>query len=150
MSCFYEGREDMSWCSKQDAQSHTHRAHPHTHSVEDKTLTSLVQWCWTGRVQPLDHEANALTEHAGCCERSEGEHHSHNTEPVQEQSGRRRRRCPRRSFEGNGFDVFTMSVQGMCLLLPKMSLHMVRTVGVVRLLWSLCLRLQCCYNDVVS
>ena len=26
-----------------DMQSHTHRAHPHTHSVEDKTLTTLVQ-----------------------------------------------------------------------------------------------------------
>ena len=58
----------MSWCSKQDAQSHTHRAHPHTHSVADKTLMTLVQWCVTARVQPpffvgmgavKDHEANA-------------------------------------------------------------------------------------------
>ena len=39
------------------------------------------------------------------------------------QSGRRRRHCTRRNFEGNGFDVFTMSVQGMRLLLPNMSLH---------------------------
>ena len=28
----------MSWCSKQDARPHTHRAHPHTRSVEDKNL----------------------------------------------------------------------------------------------------------------
>ena len=32
------------------------------------------------------------------------------------------------------FDVFIVSVQGVCPFLPKMSLHMVRTVGVVRLL----------------
>ena len=39
VSCVCEGREDMSWCSKQDVQSHTHRAYPHAHSVEEKTLT---------------------------------------------------------------------------------------------------------------
>ena len=32
------------------------------------------------------------------------------------------------------FDIFIVNVLGMCPLLPKMSLHMVRTVGVVRLL----------------
>ena len=106
----------MSWCSKQDAQSHTHRAHPHTHSVEDKTLTSLVQWCWTARVQPLARKH-------GFCERSQGKHLPHSTALERQQSGRCRRRCPRRSFEGNGFDVFTMSVQGMCLLLPNMSVN---------------------------
>ena len=117
VSCFCEGREDMSWCSKQDGQLHTHRAHPHTHPVKDKTLTALVQWCATARVQP------PFRWH-GCCERSEGEHHSHRTEPVREQSsGKRWRHCTRRSFEGNGFDVFTMSVQGMCLSSPNMSLH---------------------------
>ena len=106
----------MSWCSKQDAQSHTHRAHPHTHSVEDETLTSLVQWCATARVQP------PFRCH-GCCERSEGKRHSHRAQSLRQQSGRCRRFCSCRSFEGNGFDVFTMSVQGMCLSLPNMSLH---------------------------
>ena len=38
-------------------------------------------------------------------------------------SGSRRRHSTRRRLEGNGFDVFTMSVQGMCLLLPNISLH---------------------------
>ena len=55
------------------------------------------------------------------CERSEGERHSHRTEAGQEQSGRGRRRCPRRSIEGNGFDVFIVSVQGVCSLSPQMS-----------------------------
>ena len=31
VSYFFEGREDMSWCTMQDAQSHTNCAHPHTH-----------------------------------------------------------------------------------------------------------------------
>ena len=39
VSCVCEGSEDVSGCRKQDAQSHTHRAHPHAHSVEAKTLT---------------------------------------------------------------------------------------------------------------
>ena len=43
VSWFNEGREDVSWCSTQDSQSHTHRLHP----IEDKTLTSLFQWCAT-------------------------------------------------------------------------------------------------------
>ena len=84
--------------------------------LNTKLLTRLVQWCATARVQPV------VRLH-GCCERSEGEHHSHQTDPDLEQSGRRRRHCTRRRLEGNGFDVFTMSVQGMCLLLPNMSLH---------------------------
>ena len=116
VSCFDEGRQDMSWCSKQDARSHTHRLLPHTHSLEDKTLTALVQWCATARVQPL------FRWH-GCCERSQGEHHSDPTVPRQEQGGRCRRFCTCRRLEGNGFDVFTMSAQGMCLLLLKMSLR---------------------------
>ena len=33
---FLRRREDMSRCSKQDAQSHTHRAHRHAHSVKTK------------------------------------------------------------------------------------------------------------------
>ena len=45
VACFYEGREDMSWYSEQDAQSHTHCVHPHTHFLADKTSTTLVQWC---------------------------------------------------------------------------------------------------------
>ena len=112
---FDEGREDMSWCSKQDVQSHTHRAYPHAHSLEEKTLTALIQWCATARVRP------PFRWH-GCCERSEGEHHSHRTVPQEEQSGRCWRHCTRRSFEGNGFE-FTMSVQGTCLSSPNMSLH---------------------------
>ena len=68
------------------------------------------------------------------CATSEGEPRRHNIGSTLQRCWRRRRRCPRRSFEGNGFDVFTLNVQGMCPLLPKMSLHMVRTVGVVRLL----------------
>ena len=90
---------------------------------EENTVTALVQWCATARVRP------PFRWH-GCCERSKGEHHSHRTEPVREQSGKRRRHCTRRSFEGNGFE-FTMSVQGTCLLLANRSLHI--AVGVVRL-----------------
>ena len=69
------------------------------------------------------------------CARPEGEPRPHHIGFMQQRCWRRRCRCPRRSFEGNGFDVFIVSVQGMCPLLPKMSLHMVvRTAGVVRLL----------------
>ena len=40
-----------------------------------------------------------------------------------------------KALKATVFDVFTLNVQGMCPLLPKMSLHMVvRTIGVVRLL----------------
>ena len=39
-----------------------------------------------------------------------------------------------KALKATVFDVFIVSVQGVCLLLPKMSLHVVRTVGVVRLL----------------
>ena len=53
VSLFNEGREDMSWCSKRDAQSHTNCLHPHTHSIEDKTLTALFQWCATAATYAL-------------------------------------------------------------------------------------------------
>ena len=71
----------------------------------------LVQWC-------------VLSAGVGSrrCARIEGERHADQPRSLSQRCWRRRRRCPRRSFEGNGFDVFTMSVQGM-LLLPNMSLH---------------------------
>ena len=95
----------MFWCSKQDSQSHTHRAYPHTHFYADKTLTMLVQWCVTAGVQPL------VRQH-GCCDRSEGEHHSHRTGPERQQSGRCRRRCTCRRTAGKGFDLQEVCVQG--------------------------------------
>ena len=52
VSWLYERREDKSWYSQPDSQSHTHWAHPHTHFHADKTLTTLVQWCVTARMQP--------------------------------------------------------------------------------------------------
>ena len=64
VSCFYKGREDMSWHSEQDAQPHIHCAHPPTHFLADHMLTALVQWCGTARVQPL-------ARWHGCCERSQ-------------------------------------------------------------------------------
>ena len=57
------------------------------------------------------------------CARSEGEPRPHHIEARLEQCGRRWRHCARRSFEGNGFDIFMVNVQSMCPLLPKMSLH---------------------------
>ena len=48
---FDEGSKDKSWCSKKDAQSHTHCAHPHKQVHADKTLT--MQWCVTAGGQPL-------------------------------------------------------------------------------------------------
>ena len=66
-------------------------------SHADTTLTALVQWCATARVQPLFHWH-------GCCERSEGKHLPHSTALERQQSGRCRRHCSCRSFEGNGFD----------------------------------------------
>ena len=36
MTWFDEGSEDKSWCSKKDAQSHTHCSHPHTHFLAEK------------------------------------------------------------------------------------------------------------------
>ena len=59
------------------------------------------------------------------CARSEGEPRPHNIGSTPQPCWRRRRRCPRKSFEGNVFDVFIVNVQGVCLLLPQMSLHMV-------------------------
>ena len=120
----------MSWCSKQDAQSHTHRAHPHTHSVEDKTLPVSFQWCVTARVQP------PFRWH-GCCERSEGKHLPHYTVPGRQQSGRCRRFCSCRRPAGNGFDVQEVCVQGVCSVSPQMLLHrVVITVGVVNFFGS--------------
>ena len=75
----------------QHAQSHTHRAHPHTHFHADTTLTTLVQWCATAPVQPL------FRGH-GCCDRSEGKHLPHSTALERQQSGRCRRCCTCRSL----------------------------------------------------
>ena len=81
------------------------------------------------------------------CARSQGEHLAHRTHSLEQQSGRRRRHSSRRSCEGNGFDVYAVRVQGMCLLLPKMSLYMeVGTVGFVGRMCSLC----CCFCVFLS
>ena len=84
-----------------------------------RTRTALVQWC----VAACMRAATCALEGRWCA-RSQGEHLSHRTRSLEKQSGRRRRHCPRRNFEGNGFDVYAVRVQGMCLLLPKMSLYM--------------------------
>ena len=112
---------------KKNDSSITDRAHCHKFIQLGRSWTTQLQ-CGYRTLVPSGVGSRR-------CERSEGERHSHRTEAGLEQSGRRRRRCPRRSIEGNCFDVFIVSVQGMCPLLPKMSLHMVvRTAGVVRLL----------------
>ena len=51
-----------------------------------------------------------------CCARSEGEPSPHHIGSFFQQGGRRRRHCPRRIFEGNGFDVWSVVVQGHGLL----------------------------------
>ena len=99
----------MSWCSKQDSQSHTSCAHPHTHFLADKILTALVQWCVTARVQPL-------ARWHGCCDRSQGEHLPHQTRSLEQQSGGRRRHSSRKIPGGNGFDVQEVCVPGHVLL----------------------------------
>ena len=121
------GMQDWLW---QAGLSHTHRACPHTHFHADKTLTALVRWCLTARVQPLARKH-------GFCERSQGKHLPHRTVAVQEQSGRRRRHCTRGRVAGNDFDVYEVCVQGVCSLSPKMPLHkVVCTVGVVNFFGS--------------
>ena len=143
MSFFCEGREDRSWCSKQDAQSHTHRAHPHTYSVEDKTLTALVQWCATARVQP------PFRWH-GCCERSEGEHHSHRTEPQEEQSGRCRRRCTCSRTAGKGSDVQEVCVQGRVFAVTANVASQSRLQsGPRQLFWQGAFRFLCSFSCVL-
>ena len=50
------------------------------------------------------------------CVRLEGEPRPHHIVSCLQPCWRRRRRCPRKSFEGNGFDVFIVNVQGVCPL----------------------------------
>ena len=72
-----------------------------------------------------------------CCDRSEGEHHSHPTEPLRQRSGRCGRRCTCRRTAGKGFHVQEVCVQGVCSLSPQMSLHkVVCSAAVVNLLCS--------------
>ena len=118
---------------------HTHRAYPRTHFHADKTLSTLVQWCVTGRVQPL------FRWH-GCCDRSQGKHLPHRTVHERQQSGRCRRCCTCRSFAGNDFDVQEVCVQGACSVSPQMLLHgVVCRVGVVNLWCSM----RCGFCDIV-
>ena len=101
------------------------------------TVTSSFNWEEVGRRSCSVGDRTLVPSGVGGrrCARSEGEPRPRHIVSPPQQCGRCRRRCTRRSFEGNGFDVFTMSIQGMCPLSPKMSLHMVvPTVGVVRLL----------------
>ena len=74
-------------------------------SFEDKTLTTLVQWCVAAGVQPLARLH-------GCCDRSEGEHLPHQTRPPPQQSGRCRSRCTCSRTAGKGSDVQEVCVQG--------------------------------------
>ena len=96
VTCFYVGREDKYWYVEQDAQSHTRCACPHTLFLADKTLTALVQWCGTARMQPLARWHR-------CCERSQGEHlpHQADADAQQQQSGRCLRHCVRRCVAGH-------------------------------------------------
>ena len=97
--------------------SHKLRASSHAF-LRRRTLTTLVQWCVTAGVKP------PFRWH-GCCDRSEGERHSHRTRSQRQQGGRWRRCCTCRRLEGNGFDVQEVCVQGVCSLSPQMSLHKV-------------------------
>ena len=56
------------------------------------------------------------------CARSQHKHLPHRTQPLEQQSGRRRRQSSRRSCEGNGSDVCSVVVHGMRWLLQRMSL----------------------------
>ena len=109
---------DRHWRGNLDMQSYTHRAYPHTHYHADKTLTILVQWCVTARVQPLARKH-------GFCERSQGKHLPHRTVAGRQQSGRCRRHCTCRRPAGNGFNVQEVCVQGVCSVSPQMLLHRV-------------------------
>ena len=62
---------------------------------------------------------------AWCCDRSQGEYLPHQPKSLEEQCGRRGRRCSCRRPAGNGFDVQEVCDQGVCLLSPQMSLHKV-------------------------
>ena len=60
-----------------------------------------------------------------CCARSPGEPSPHHIGTCQQRGGRRRRYCTCRRSAGNGFDVWSAFVQGMCFLSSQMSLLMV-------------------------
>ena len=133
---FEEGKADRSWCSKQDAQSHTNCAHPYTHVLADRTLTALVQRC-----------VQRLARRHGCCERSPGEHIPHRSAPQLQQRGGCWRRCTGRRLACNGFSLWEQVFPGVCFLFPQMPLsRVVSAVCVAELLSSLCvllLRFSC-------
>ena len=120
----------MSWYSEQDYPSHTSCAHPHTLFLADKTLTALVQWCFRAGIGAVkDHKVNiSLT--------------------AQWLGGNK--------VEDAGATALAQAVkatvlmcelylfQGICFLLPQMSRYtVVLAVGVVSLLFNLCVLLLC-------
>ena len=59
------------------------------------------------------------------CARLEGERHTDQPRSQPEHCGRRQRHCTYRRPAGNGCDVWSAVVQGLCLLSPQMSLLIV-------------------------
>ena len=86
-----------------------------------RTWTTLVQWCVTACM----HAATCALAWVVAVSRTlQGEHLSHRTVSRQKQSGERRGHCTCRRLAGNGSDVWSAIVQGLCLLSPQMSLLM--------------------------
>ena len=94
VSCFYERKEDKSWFSKRDSQSHKICAHLHTHFHSYKK--NRPHWC------------------SGVCV-CDGTNLPHQADAQPQQSGRCRRHCTRRGPAGNGSDVYAVLVLDICL-----------------------------------
>ena len=125
-------------------RSRTQIAYNLTYSVEDKTLTAPFQWCVAAGVQPV------VRLHR-CCDRSEGERHSHRTEPRKQQSGRRRRRCTCRRTAGNGFDVQEVCVQERVFAVTANVASQSRLQsGPRQLFWQGAFRFLCSFSCVLS
>ena len=98
------------------SQSHT----AHAHDVEKNLDCAGAVVC--GSMHACSHLCVGV---GGRCSRTlQGEHLPHRTVSRRKQSGCRRGHCTCRRLAGNGSDVWSALVQGLCLRSPQMSLLM--------------------------
>ena len=85
------------------------------------TVTSSFNWEEVGRRSCRVGDRTLVPSGVGGrrCARSEGAPRPRHIVSPPRQCGRCRRRCPRRSFEGNGFSVWAHNVPRMCILLAS-------------------------------